>query len=168
MYLAYQGLPPIFDPSVEQPNSQWKAFYAVVSSIDETFTNYQNSCNTVYESFTLVACDNTPTTLCDFVPQGQCGCLIATHHTENIPFCDGNSNVCKVGIRNNGSSVGSTLYPDNCYIEVFFVGKWGKHNDPPFDIYPEGTVLASLRWAATAKFMASNGGAMLNCTNHTI
>jgi hypothetical protein len=162
MLLAYQGLPPIGDYTDEPPDSKWRAFYAVVSSIDETFTTYQNSCVTVYEDFTLVDCDGTA--LCRFSPGAQCrGCLIADVPIR-IQFCD-STGICKVGIVNNGI-IGINPYPDNCYIEVFFVGFWGKHI-PPLD-YPEGTVLASLRWSATATFMANNSGAMLNCTNHTI
>ena len=96
-----------------------------------------------------------------------------------IQFCDNTNpldqNSCLVGIQNWGVGGDQTTYPDNCYIEVFFVGVWEGpdvlQNPPPAAaIYKPGTVICSLRWSATADFMKQSipPGVMLNCTNHTI
>jgi hypothetical protein len=96
------------------------------------------------------------------------------HQQPYIEFCDGTNifdKPCQVGIRNLGDV--AQQYPDNCYIEVFFVGIWEDLTipNPPDNIaYKGGTVISSLRWSATADFMKQSipNGVMLNCTNHTI
>jgi hypothetical protein len=145
-----------------------------VTSIDRGSTNYQDSCQTVYQSFNLVTCNNGGIiTILDNLSPDNVGCnnCLIPNQYEAIPFCDSGTGVCLVGIVNNGDLNGR--YPDNCYIEVFFVGGWEKQEVPPGSppgraTYDQSTVLASLRWSATADFMKNTGGVMLNCTNHSI
>ena len=166
MLLAYQGLPRIYNPSVGG-SSNWKAYYAVVTSSDQGATSYTQSCQTVYQDFRLVDCDGVP--LDRFGPDNpNCdNCLRPADYTD-IGFCDANGGPCLVGIVNRGDVNGN--YKQNCYIEVFFVGAFEEQDVPPGSgvIYAKGTILASLRWSATAQFMIQNNGAMLNCTNHTL
>jgi hypothetical protein len=178
MYLAYQGLPRTWNTFNTQ--SFWRPFYAVVTSVPITSIDptiaYQASCDTVYRNFQLVFCDHQDI-YCTFQEQGPpCrNCLIAQNHLhEYIEFCDGTNNFdkpCLVGIRNLGDDFGQ--YPDNCYIEVFFVGIWEELPPAPAPGpigYKGGTIISSLKWSATADFMKQSfpNGVMLNCTNHTI
>jgi hypothetical protein len=147
---------------------------------------YSLSCGSVYPTFNLVFCDNNTTVICSFEPEvhGICtSCYKVTNLNvfyRVIEFCDGTNldqPSCLVGIQNLGIPGPPATYPDNCYIEVFFVGVWedpGATLDPPPPVgiaYKSGTVISSLRWSATADFMKQsfpNPGIMLNCTNHTI
>ena len=162
MLLAYQGLPRIYNTSL---NSRWRVYYAVVTSIARSSTNYQNSCQTLYNNFELVDCNGNYIDNLSPDNLGCNNCLIPTQYAE-IPFCD-STGICLVGIVNNGNP-----WAEHCYIEVFFVGEFEKQDVPPFVLpgastYGGSTVLASLRWSATADYMANNNGVMLNCTNHT-
>jgi hypothetical protein len=173
MYLAYQGLPKTWYSVNVQ--SFWRPFYAVVTSVPITSIDprsaFLDSCDSVYRDFELVFCGHADV-YCTFqtTPNNCRNCLSAQNHQqEYIEFCDGTNNFdkpCLVGIRNLGDAGQS--YPDNCYIEVFFVGIW---EDPVLAAgYKGGTVISSLRWSATADFMKQSipTGVMLNCTNHTI
>jgi hypothetical protein len=137
-----------------------------VTSIDRGSTNYQNSCQTLYNSFDLVDCNGN--ILDNLTTDNTCNnCLLPTIYRE-IPFCDAGTGVCLVGIVNNGNP-----FTEHCYIEVFFVGDFQKQEVPPFvppgtSTYGQSTIIASLRWSATADFMKRTGGVMLNCTNHSI
>jgi hypothetical protein len=172
MYLAYQGLPKTWFSVNAQ--SFWRPFYAVVTSVPTTSIDptiaFLDSCQTVYTKFELVFCGHT-TVYCNFQPTNNCSsCLAAINHLNPyIEFCDETNNFntsCLVGIRNMGDA--SSQYPDNCYIEVFFVGIW-EDGVAPIG-YKGGTIISSLRWSATADFMKQSNptGVMLNCTNHTI
>jgi hypothetical protein len=170
MLLAYQGLPRIYNTKTDplQPNSGWRVYAAVVTSIDPTSTKYQDSCQTAYQNFRLVDCGVEPLDPLDiFEPGDGCSnCLLPNKYAE-IPFCDPDGQPCLVGIRNMGDTNG--VWKEHCYIEVFFVGHFQKQEVPPVDglTYAESTVLASLRWSATAEFMKATNGVMLNCTNNT-
>jgi hypothetical protein len=186
MYLAYQGLPKIFFTANLQ--SYWRPFYAVVTSVPiptistDPRNDYVNSCQTTYDTFHLVFCDQQQTIICTFQSEEiqDCrSCFKVTSLTyPYIEFCDGTATFdqpsCLVGIKNLG--IGSpAVYPENCYIEVFFVGVWEGSAvldppPPPGVDYKAGTVISSLRWSATADFMKQSipQGIMLNCTNHTI
>jgi hypothetical protein len=172
MLLAYQGLPRIYNTDTGPFDSRWKAYYAVVTSINRNSTTYTDSCQTVYENFRLVDCNGDPVDRLQPDNVGCNNCLVARDN-NSIQFCDLNTGgPCLVGIVNLGDINGQ--YPDNCYIEVFFVGEFQKQEVPPIyppaggNTYGQSTVLASLRWSATSAFMTTNNGVMLNCTNHTL
>ena len=169
MLLAYQGLPRIYDPQGDNPTSRWKVYYAVVTSIPRSSLDFTQSCQTVYQNFRLLDCNGVPFDRLGPDDVGCDNCLKPDQYRE-IPFCDINTGLCLVGIMNMGDI--NQRYKENCYIEVFFVGKFQKQLVPPTgvpgeDTYDSTTVLTSLRWSATADFMALNDGIMLNCTNHT-
>jgi hypothetical protein len=130
----------------------------------------------VYQYFDLVFCDGS--VYCNFIPDNSCtSCLIPVNIPQEKPyinFCDTpvlEQPSCLVGIINSGENGDRETYKQNCYIEVFFLGIWDTLTIP-FEgggevTYKSNTIIASLRWSATAQFMDKNGGAMLNCTNHT-
>jgi hypothetical protein len=185
MYLAFQGLPKIFFTAA-RTQSYWRPFYAVTSSVPIASTDptnaYLASCNSVYPTFELVYCGVNNQVICTFEPDTTSSCLnclkVTTLNYQFIDFCDSLQEApsCLVGIVNRGIGSNPATYPDNCYIEVFFVGSWedpGVALDPPSVgiAYKSGTVISSLRWSATADFMKQSlpyPGVMLNCTNHTI
>jgi hypothetical protein len=170
-------------------HSYWRPFYAVVTSVPIIATNppdaYLGSCQTPYDTFKLVFCDQQQTLICTFVTDTENFCQnrtclkVTDLNFPYIQFCDNTNPLdqpsCLVGIQNWGVLGDQVTYPENCYIEVFFVGVWEGSDvlipsPPPAIDYKAGTVISSLRWSATADFMKQTipPGIMLNCTNHTI
>ena len=147
--------------------SRWRTYYAVVSSSSSGDFS-ANNCGSVYDQFELDICDKPAADGFGPDPDAHCRTCLRPKGNAEIPFCDKNPNgpPCLVTIRNVTTSPAIGDWTEDCYIEVFFIGILQ-------DIilgsttYSGNTIISSLRWSATADFMKSNGGYMLNCTNHS-